>query len=240
MNDTEVPQDELAPSEESKPEQIVEPVTPEKPETTDTPAPVEPEEPKATPLPEPADKAKPPKKKPSFLVRALRWLLIVLVLFGLGALLVMFVLYIPARNNLMTAQRNIVVITNKSEAELRAAEQEIERLESFEGQNETLKETLDLANLRLTVLEIRTDVLTAQLALLNGEGDEALVALSTTSDKLDQLAQQLPPELKDFVETLQKRLDLALTGIENDDTAAESDLNILIIKLLELEDALFH
>jgi TolA-binding protein len=198
-----------------------------------------PEEAISPPPPEPAKKAAPPKGR-SLLARALRWLLVALILFGLGALLILFTLYIPTRDALENQRRNIQQITDQSEAELERANQEIDRLSDLVEQNNALQEELDQANLRVTLLQARADVLTAQLALVEGDGDKALLALSTTAETLEKLASQLPAENRDFITTLQKRLDLTREGIQNDDSAAESDLDVLIIKLLELEEALLR
>lgn len=241
MNNPEIPQDEPTDvSEEPETMQPVEPVDAEAIEPAGAPEPVEPAEPKTTQPPEPAAPEKAPQKRPSFLLRAFRWLLVCVILVGLGAILVLFLLYIPTRDELDTARGDIAAISSQSEADLQDAKQEIERLKAFEPQNEALQQALDLASLRVTVLEIRTDVLSAQLALLNGENEKALLVLSSTDELLNQLSNQVPSELNEFIETLHQRLELAVNGIENDDSAAESDLNVLIIKLLELEDSLFQ
>ena len=225
----------------------------QKPSQTEPPVPPkEPEAPKPAP---PVEKQK-PDKRPSFLMRALRWLLVVLVLFGLGTVLVIFTLYIPTRNDLTNARRSIDQISEQSEAESERAEaaskqaeavlQEAEaaleeakqEIAGLDERSQALQEELDQANLRIGLLQVRTDVLTARLALVDGDKEKALLALSTTSETLDELAGQLPDEQSDFIKTMQKRLDLSLEGIENEDSAADSDLNVLIIKLLELEDSL--
>ena len=211
------------------------------PEESETPE-LTPPEPETSPVEEPK-----PEKRPSFFARALRWLLVVLVLFGLGTVLVIFALYIPVRSDLKNARRNVEQISEQSESEreraeaaLQEANQEIERLAGFEGKNKALQKELEQANLRITLLQVRTDILTAQLALISGDNEKALLALTTTPEALNTLADLLPAKQNDFIQSLQKRLDLALEGIGNDDPAAESDLNVLITKLLELEDAVIR
>lgn len=209
---------------------------------TEPPAPTEAIEEIQEPEPEetPAAPDEEEKKQPSFIARAFRWLLIVLIFFGIGAILTLFLLYVPARDDLKGAQQRIEKISSQSEADLQEARDEIKRLSALEKQNDALTEERDQTVLEITMLKIRTDVLTAQVALFNGDNEKALLAVSKTPETLDNLGSLLPAEHSDFVESLQKRLELARDGIENEDSAAESDLNVLIIKLLELEDALLR
>ena len=239
MNDIEIPNTEQPEAfEEQEPIETSEPSEVQEPEEIQAPISADEESPEVAQPAEP--EVAEVKKRPSFMVRALRWLLIIAILFGLGSILILFTLYIPTRENLNSALQDIEQISNQANADLEQANQEILRLSSFEEKNQALQEELDQSNLRVTVLEIRNDVLSAQLALLHGDKEKALLALSNTPETMDVLAAQLPTENRDYVTTMQKRLELAIDGIQNEDSAAESDLNVLVIKLLELEDALFR
>jgi cytoskeletal protein RodZ len=111
----------------------------------------------------------------SFWARSLRWLLILAVIFGLGALLIMFILYIPARDQAILANQQIMEIEAQAQADLENADQKIAELEEtieslsvLEAQNVELQDELDMANLHVVILSARTDVATAQLTLAKG------------------------------------------------------------------------
>ena len=186
-------------------------------------APVEPE-----PIPE-------TKVRPSFWSRTLHWLLVVLVIFSLGALLVTLLFYIPLRREM-----------SQREAELRATNQEISRLEeqvrslsALETENEDLQAQMQRANLHIALLSARADVMTARLALAQDDPTRARVALNQTPETLNSLENLLEPDQQKAANDMQARLELALSGIEENTFAAQSDLNVLATNLLELEHAYF-
>jgi hypothetical protein len=193
-----------------------------------------PEAPKADKLPEA------PKKKPSSLTVAFRWFFILLIAFGLGVVLILFTLYLPARQELRLLSNDLQLSESEYSSNLREANQEIERLSSLEKTNNELQEEAHQNELYITLLQTRVDVLSAQISVSNGDYTKASLALSKTEDRLNKLAELLPNEQGQAIEALQTRLQLALDEIDKNDPAAESDLDVLATKLLELEDAIIR
>jgi hypothetical protein len=183
----------------------------------------------------------------SFWARSLRWLLILAVIFGLGALLIMFILYIPARDQAILANQQIMEIEAQAQADLENADQKIAELEEtieslsvLEAQNVELQDELDMANLHVVILSARTDVATAQLTLAKGEDvSKTRITLSRTSETLEILGDMLEPDQRKIVSDMQERLELVLDEVDDNPYAAESDLDVLARDLLELESALF-
>jgi hypothetical protein len=183
----------------------------------------------------------------SFWARSLRWLLILAVIFGLGALLIMFILYIPARDQAILANQQIMEIEAQAQADLENADQKIAELEEtieslsvLEAQNVELQDELDMANLHVVILSARTDVATAQLTLAKGEDvSKTRITLSRTSETLEILGDLLEPDQRKIVSDMQERLELVLDEVDDNPYAAESDLDVLARDLLELESALF-
>jgi len=227
-------------------------IKPEQPEEIDPvpdiedvkPLPEAPPPPPEPPPPAISDKKakpkKPPKKPPSFLIRAVRWLLLALILLGVGALLIIFMMYAPIRSELKSVNQELQKASSQYENELQEANQEIKRLSGLDEENKTLQEELYQSNLYIIVLQARIDVANAQLALSEGDYSKASLALSKTSGRLDKLASLLPSEQREVIGALQTRLDLALSEIEAGDPAAMADLGVLAMKLLELEDAIIN
>jgi hypothetical protein len=181
---------------------------------------------------------KPEKRSPSIWTRLLRGLLGILIFLGLGALAVVILLYIPLRRELTQAQGQLDSLTTKSSSDLQAANEEIGRLASLEADNKELQSQLDQANLSQTLLQIRLDLANAQLALAKEDSAGAKLALSKTAETIKKLESLLPQSQRDVIASLQDRLKLALGELEKSPYAANSDLDVIINTLLELENAL--
>ena len=183
----------------------------------------------------------------NFLARALRWLLVLAVIFGLGALLILFLLFIPARDQAIAAQQQIRAMEEQAQADLEMSEERIVELENIiedlstlEAQNEDLQEELADTDLHVVILSARSDVTTAQLILVKeDDASKARITLSRTSETLNMLEEMLEPDQRKLAADMQERLKLVLEELEDNPYAAESDLDVLARGLLELESALF-
>jgi TolA-binding protein len=170
-----------------------------------------------------------------FLVRTLRWVLGFLVIAGLGALLVIFTLYMPLRQKWQESQA-AVQQSNQQVADL---EGQIEDLNPLEAQNKDLQARLEQSELHVAILSSRADIAAAQLALAQDDVAKARLALSKTGDTLKTLEVMLRPGEKKLATDMQARLELAFKGIADNAFAAASDLNVLSNSLVELENAYF-
>ena len=188
-------------------------------ETADSPD----EEPKA-----PAERETKDSRVGGFLKRALRWIVIFLVVFTLGIVAMQFVRVRP-----LTDERDGL---SQSLAEVQAASQdlqtEIDRLEGVEQENQALTETLQQIEVKLALLNILVDVTRAQLALAQEDPLRVAAALQGTGEKLATLRDLMGDS---DLEGIRERLVLVLSEVDNDPFAAERDLEILANILLEIE-----
>jgi hypothetical protein len=189
---------------------------------------------------------KPAKQAPSFWMRALRWILGILIVFSLGAVVVIYFGLVPAQNTnysiseeLESAQQRISEIQSEAQQEQESMQAEVERLQAFENENQELQTQLTRSELHVAILNAQNDVVNAQLALEKEDTNSASLALSQTSETLDTISELLAPNQREVVTVMKDRLDLAIQGIDTDTFAARSDLDVLYNDLIKLENTLF-
>jgi hypothetical protein len=190
--------------------------------------------------------AKPQKQAPSFWMRTLRWVLGILIVFGLGVIIVVYLGLVPAQNRtfeinqeLQSAQQRISEIQSQAEQEQARSQAEIERLNAFESANEELQAQLSRSELRVAILSAQNDIVNAQLALEKEDINSASLALSQTSETLDTISGLLAPNQREVITVMKDRLDLAIRGLDTDTFAARSDLDVLYNDLIKLENTFF-
>jgi cell division protein FtsB len=163
-----------------------------------------------------------------FFKRALRWVVVVLVIFTLGVVAMQIVRVGP-----LTDERNSL---DQSLAEAQATRQdlqaEIDRLQGVEAENEELAGSLQQSEARLAVLNILVDITRAQLALAQEDTAGVAAALQETGEKLNLLRDLVGA---DELTGLRERLVLVLSEVDGDPFAAERDLEILANTLLAIE-----
>ena len=195
-----------------------------------------------TPVPEIAADSRPqgkenpkPEKRPlSIWRRMFRFLMVMLIIFGLGAIVVIFTLYIPLREQLFSAETRIEELSDQSASEINLAKEEIDRLSSIEekfGDTQAELEELLFQNL---ILKIRLDLLSAKLALVSDDPQQASQALSETEGRIADLKKLAGVKQQKNVENLETRLELVLSEMEEETFAAISDLEVMLDILEEL------
>lgn len=166
-----------------------------------------------------------------FVKRALRWVVMLLVVFTLGVVAMQLVRVRP-----LTDERNSL---NHSLAAAQAAQEdlqaEVDKLEGVEAENQALSETLQQTEVRLGLLNILVDVTRAQLALAQEDPVRVAAALQGTGEKLSALRDLMAPAAASDFEGIRERLVLVLAEVDGDPFAAERDLEILANTLLEIE-----
>lgn len=170
-----------------------------------------------------------------FLRLSIRWLAGILILFGLGVIATVFLLYRPTTGELSRARDELA----QSQQQVAELEAEVERLQSLEAENEALQEELNQARLHIQILSALSDVNAARLDLANDDAANARLDLTNTPQTLERLGELVEPEQQEAVEAMQSRLDLALEGIDRDTFAAQSDLRVLATNLMQLENTFF-
>lgn len=182
-----------------------------------------------------SESPKPEKRPLSIWRRMFRILLVLLIIFGSGALLVIYTLYIPMRVQLSTAETRIEQLTNENKTELGAANETIDRLSLIEEKYDDTRIELDQLHLQNLLLKTRIDILTAKLALVAKEPKQAMQALNETGNRIADLKKLVTSDQQKEVENLSKRLELVLEEIEDDSFAAISDLEVMLGILDNLE-----
>lgn len=214
----------------------------------------QPEAPKSPPADQPEKPGKPEtkpgvkpiKQPPSLMIRTLRWILGILIVFGLGAVTAIYFGLIPAQDRnytisqeLQSAQQNIEEIQSQAQQEQANLQAEIERLKPFEAKNQELQAQLNQAELHVAILNAEKDVISAQLALEKEDTNSASLALSKTPETLDTISDMLESNQREVVSKMKDRLDLAVNGIDTNTYAALSDLDVLYNDLIKLENTLY-
>jgi len=155
----------------------------------------------------------------------LRWVLAVLLAFGLGALLIAFALYFPTQQGLVKANATIAGQNNQ--------------ITTLQTGNETLQKDLDSAKLHSYVLKALSGVRGASQAVAADDYAGARLSLIQTSAALDILSGLLGTDQKDVLTAMQQSAAQALTKVKTNLKSAQPELDQLTNNLVQLEDNLF-
>jgi hypothetical protein len=112
-------------------------------------------------------------------------------------------------------------------------------LTPLEAQNMALQKEVDAANTHIKILTILTEVDTARVALAHNDAAAAKIALTNTPAALKEMAVLAGSSQAEAIKIIQDRFDIVMGEIENDAATAQTDLEVMATKLLELEQALF-
>ena len=229
---------------------------PEASEPEGTPAPGTPPEPapgreeeSAPPVSEPsvepdAAPAVPPAPPPEGRFRrgfrlVIRWTAGLLLVFALGFLAATLSLYLPKSREVVRVDDRLQQ-ANKEYAELEADLEAVNlELEAAGKNQEIQQEALDAANLHTLILSALSDVTEARLALTDSDFEGARLALTNTPETFQSIAALVESDQADTVTTMDQRLALALSVLEEDTDAAESDLEVIANNLVKLENTYF-
>jgi hypothetical protein len=163
---------------------------------------------------------------------ALRWVVVVLAAFGLGALLIVFTLHIPTGQKLDKANDDL------ANANIRITDT-TDQITYLKSGNETLKKDLDSIILYGHVLKALSGVRGASLAVAADDYAGARLSLIQTSEALDSLSGLLEIDQKDVLTAMQKSAAQALIDVKADLKSAQPGLDQLTKNLVQLEDNLF-
>jgi len=188
----------------------------------------------------------------------IRWTVGLLVVFGVGFLTAVFVIYNPkvdeldqSKNNLDSAGTTI----SELEAQISDQQDEIDRLNSqvdtlnlqidglekeLQVLSETQSKTQDDFNLHLALLKTRTDIANAHIEIYEGNIAQARLLLTKAHQGLTIIESLLSEEWKEVIPRLKSRLDLAIDGINDDPESTMDDLIIISSDLLQIKNDHFN
>jgi septal ring factor EnvC (AmiA/AmiB activator) len=176
--------------------------------------------------------AKPETRLHKSMRSVLRWGLVALLAFGLGALIMYFALYIPTRQQLDKVNANL----EQANATVTGQTDQISTLQTG---NETLQKDLDSAALHVQVLMALSGVRGASLAVADGDYAGARLSLIQASDALNILSGLLGTDQKDVLTAMQRSATQALTKLKINLSSAQPELDQLANNLVQLENNLF-
>jgi hypothetical protein len=156
---------------------------------------------------------------------ALRWVLVGLLAFGVGALLITFALYLPAWQKLAIANTDL--------------ENANTTITTLRADNETLQEKLAFTTLHMYVIGALSGVRGASLAVAADDYAGARLSLIQASEALDALSGRLETDQKDVLTAMQQSAAQALANVQKELKSAQPELDQLTKNLVQLEDNLF-
>jgi hypothetical protein len=160
------------------------------------------------------------------------WVLVVVLSFGLGALLITLALYVPTWRKLDKVNADLeyanATLTDKTD-----------QIATLQAGTDILQKDLDTAMLHLDVLEALSGVRGANLAVVADDYAGARLSLIKATAALDALSGQLGTDQKDVLTAMQQSAAQALTDVQTDLKSAQPELNQLAQNLEQLEANLF-
>ena len=163
---------------------------------------------------------------------ALRWGLVGLLAFGVGALVITFTLYTPTRQKLDQA------IADLDDAKATISEK-TDQVSTLQAENDHLQKDLEAAALHRDVLDALSGVRGASLAVAADDYAGARLLLIQGTEALDALSGRLGTYHKDVFAAMQQSAAQALDDMQDDLKSAQSALDQLENNLVQLEDNLF-
>jgi hypothetical protein len=162
----------------------------------------------------------------------LRWVLVGLLAFAMGALIITFALYVPTRQKLDKTNDDLenanAMITAKSD-----------QITILQTDNKTLQKNLDSNTLHMYVIEALSGVRGASLAVAADDYAGARLSLIQASEALITLSGLLGTDQKDVLTAMQQNAAQALTEVKTNLKSARPELDQLTKNLVQLEANLF-
>lgn len=175
---------------------------------------------------------KPTKQMPGWLVAFLRWGLVILVAFALGALFIALVVHLPLQQTY-----------NEVSADLEKANGDVTQLtgqvNELTASNETMGQDLANISLKQAITGSLAEVRAARLAIAADDPAGARLAVTRAIQSLDTLATLIDKDHSDIVTNMQDKANQANTDLQSGLTAAVPALEQLDTNLVSLLDALF-
>lgn len=174
-----------------------------------------------------------------FLRLSIRWLTSFLIVFGLGALAVIFLLFIPQRAALLSAKAELAASLATADAKSVDLQSEVTRLKSTASENQNIQTSLEQRDLQILILKTLAKVQEARAALALGDEASTQSLLAATEKLLQEMQPQLSADQQSALTFMQDRLKLIKAEIGTNSSAAQSDLGMLAASLGDLEKANF-
>ena len=166
--------------------------------------------------------------------RSLAGLIVLIVIFGAGALTIGLVYLQPANQELVQTEQELT----QAEARIKELEKLVTELDTLSAERQTLEEELVTSQTHIALLRILTDVNAARIALGSEDLASAKLYLSKTPQKIEQLGVYLGAE-REAVDSMLQRLKLVNDEISRNKNAALTDLALIASQLIQIENTFF-
>jgi len=177
-------------------------------------------------------------------------LAVAIVVFFAGFLTNHFVRYNPMKTDLtaqLTQSQDDLTQANQTISDLQSEIDKLttelktanDRIGVLEQDKENLQSDLDSANAHIELLAALVELKTAHIELKNDNIAGAKVALAGTAARLENLNPLVETVDTALAANMLTRLNLILTGMDNDAVTAQADLGLLAINLQSVETLLF-
>jgi cell division protein FtsB len=171
--------------------------------------------------------------------RIARWMLWLIIVFGLGATAMAVFFYFPLQKEQKAIEANLVTSGQKISADRQKIESLTAQKTELEEKNKDLQSQLDRANLRLAVIKAKSDIMAASLAVSDGDVVSARLSLEKATMDLQTLSSLLKDgSLGEVLTTIQGHLEQVKSELNDKFQTDQPDLDTLIDNLSSLEDAL--
>ena len=117
---------------------------------------------------------------------------------------------------------------------------QLDALDGLQTENIELGGRVNNLEARVVLLSALADVHAAQYAVALENGNNAKLQIANTHNSLDILDGLLGEDRDSAIENMRQRLDLALSGMDSDLFAAQSDLEVLANSLINLDNDLIN
>ena len=172
------------------------------------------------------------RQTPAWLQSFLRWGLVILVAFALGAVLVTLVFHLPL-------QRGFKQVTSDLESATSDNNDLTAQVDDLTAINEGLQQQLDNANLHASIASTLADVRAARLAIEANDPAGARLAVTQAIHSLDILGSLIDKDHNDIVTNMQEKTNQANIDLQTELASALPALEQLEDNLVSLMDTLF-
>lgn len=175
---------------------------------------------------------KPVRQTPAWLSTSLRWGLVILVAFILGAVFVTLAYHLPLQRNYKQVSSDLdSVNTQVSDFTAQVSE--------LTASNDAMQQVLADRSLQLAIITALADVRAARLAITAEDPAGARLAVTRAVQALDTLAGLIDKDNSDIVANMQDKADQANTDLQASLTTAIPVLEQLEANLVSIHNTLF-
>ncbi|MCX8062688.1 MAG: hypothetical protein N3D16_08900 [Anaerolineales bacterium] len=169
-----------------------------------------------------------------FLRQLVRWTLGILILIGIGFVAALLLFYMPMRREAAAKAADL----NTAQARIEELESELAAKAQMEKLYQDALERLKRAEFQNNLLNLQMEIASARIYLYEDKKELAGTAMQNAQTILKALQTMATPAQRTALSEMEARLTLAISGLEKDTYAAQSDLDVLARSLSDFSASL--